>query len=77
MQPGISPTFAAWLNVAFLICTGIAAGTMIFPGQTSVKTISIIKSVATDAAFVISAINIVFHAFASTAQGPLTKMLKG
>jgi hypothetical protein len=75
MQPGISPTTAAWLNVAFLICTGIAAGTVMF-ADIPVATVNIIKSVATDAAFGISCINFVFHAFASPAQGPLTKMLR-
>jgi hypothetical protein len=72
MQPGISPTLAAWLNVAFLICTGIAAGTVHFVGVQS-NTVIIIEGAAAFGAF---AINIVLHAFASTAQGPLTKMLR-
>ena len=75
MQPGISPTVATWLNVIFLICTGVAAGTVLF-ADIPAATVSIIKSIATDMAFVISCINMVFHAFASPAQGPLTKMLR-
>lgn len=77
MQSGISPTVAMWMNVLFLVLTGIAAGTVIFPSTMSVEDVNLIKSIATDGAFVITAINIVFHAFSSSAAGPVTKMLRG
>jgi hypothetical protein len=72
MQTGISPTAAMWLNVAFLIFTGIAAGSVTFVGMPD-YVVSIIKSIATDAAFAIAAINTVFHAYSSQAGGPMIK----
>ena len=70
--PGISPQSAMWLNVAFLILTGIGAGTLLFPGVSD-TVVTMIKGYAADAAFIISAVNVVFHAYSSPTSGPMLK----
>ena len=69
---GIDPKTAMWMNVAFLILTGVAAGSVTFVGMPD-YVVAIIKSTATDSAFIISTINVVFHAYSSPAGGPMTK----
>ena len=69
---GISPTAAMWLNVAFLILTGIGAGTLLFPGVSD-TVVTMIKGYSADAAFIISAINVVFHAYSTPAGGPMLR----
>jgi len=75
MSGGISPNTALWLNVAFLILTGIGAGSYYLGASPDLTTA--IKGYATDAALAIGAINIVFHAFASRMPGVLTTKLLG
>jgi hypothetical protein len=69
MQNGINPATAIWLNVIFAILTGIAAGSVQF-GSLSPAIVSDIKTVATDAAFILTCINLGFHFFSSNVAGP-------
>jgi len=72
MNNGIDPKIGMWMNVGFLILTGVAAGTVTFVGLPA-QTVAIIKSAATDAAFMISCVNVVFHAYSSPVPGPGVK----
>ena len=72
MQSGINPNVAMWLNVVFLVLTAIGAGTLSF-GNLDAGTVATVKSLAADAAIIISAINVVFHAFSSPASGPMLR----
>jgi hypothetical protein len=67
---GIDPRTGMWLNVMFLLFTGVAAGSVSFAGLSD-PVVSMIKTYATDAAFIISVVNAVFHAYAAPAAGPL------
>ena len=69
----INPKTAVWWNLAFLILTGIAAGTVDFAGLAP-STVSIIKSWASNAAWIVSCVNIVFHLFSSSLPGPMAKL---
>ena len=74
MANGISPTTAMWLNVAFIILTGVAAGSYYLGASAELTTM--IKGFATDAALAIGAINVVFHGFSTPTAGPLTKLVQ-
>ena len=71
---GINPTVAMWLNVVFLVLTGIGAGSWYLGVSPEVTTM--IKGYSTDAVLCIVAINIVFHAFAAPVAGAGVKFLK-
>lgn len=69
MKNGFDPKTGLWLNVAFLILTGVGVGSVTFAGLGPTAT-DIIKSYCADAAFGISCVNLVFGFYVSTAAGP-------
>lgn len=68
----IDPKISAWINVAFLILTGITAGAVEF-GSLDAGTVSTIKSLAGWGVFIIVSMNTVFHLFSAPDAGPLAK----
>lgn len=62
----------AWWNLAFILLTGIAAGTVDFAGLPD-NVVHIIRVWATNGAFAISCVNLVFHLYAAPGAGPLVK----
>jgi hypothetical protein len=68
----IDPRTAAWWNFAFILLTGIAAGTVDFAGLAD-NVVHIIRVWATNGAFAISCANLVFHLYSSSIGGPMTK----
>jgi hypothetical protein len=69
MTNGISPSTALWINVVFLVLTGIAAGSVTLAGVPD-DAVAMIKAWSANAAWFISVLNIVFHLFSSTDAGP-------
>lgn len=68
----VDPRVAAYVNIAFMILTGIASGTVAFAGLPD-QAVSIIKTIATDLAFVIACANTVLHLYSPPVGGPLAK----
>lgn len=68
----ISPKTGALWNLAFLILTGIAAGTVDFAGI-SADLAHTIRAWAANGAFIISSVNLVFHLYAGPGSGPMVK----
>lgn len=72
---GIDPKVGVWFNLAFLVLTGIAAGSVTFAGLSD-STVSLIKTWAANAAWVISVVNTVFALYSAPAAGPVVKYLR-
>ena len=68
----VNPTTAAWINILFLILTGVAAGSVNFAGLPD-QTAEIVKSWATNGAFIITCINAVLHLYSAPTAGPMAK----
>jgi hypothetical protein len=64
----ISPQVSIWLNVALLLLTAIAGGTLSFSGIVSPETAVHISAYA---ALAVSALNIVLHGYTNSTPGPL------
>ena len=72
---GIDPKIGVWVNLAFLILTGIGAGSVTFVGLSD-TTVTLIKTWASNAAWVISVVNIVFALYSAPTPGPVVKLLR-
>ena len=70
--PGISPITALWINVLFLVLTGVAAGTVALAGVPDAVA-TLVKVWSGNAAWVISVLNIVFHLYSAPVGGPMLK----
>ena len=76
MSNGINSTVAMWINVLFLVLTGVAAGSVTLTGVNP-DIVALAKAWAGNAAWVISIVNVVFHLFSSPTGGFGLRLLKG
>ena len=66
----VSPNAGAWWNFAFLILTGVAAGSVKLAGVPA-PIVEVAQIWAGNGAWVITAANLVFHLYSSPQPGPM------
>lgn len=66
----MDPKAALWWNFAFLVLTGVSAGSIVLVGVPD-PIVAVAKAWAANGAWLITSANIVFHMYSSPQPGPL------